>query len=40
MRYPWPKHVVIGRKSTVDIVLGALGTLVFLGLVVALFFWL
>jgi hypothetical protein len=40
MRYPWPKHVVIGRRYTVDLVLAALGTLAFLALVVGLFFWL
>jgi hypothetical protein len=40
MRYPWPKHVVIGRRCTVDLVLAALGTLLFLALVVGLFFWL
>jgi hypothetical protein len=40
MRYPWPKHVVIGRRRTVDLVLASLGTLVFLALVVGLFFWL
>jgi hypothetical protein len=40
MRYPWPQHVVIGRRRTVDLVLAALGTLVFLALVVGLFFWL
>jgi hypothetical protein len=40
MRYPWPKHVVIGRRRTVDIAFASLGSLVFLALVVGLFFWL
>jgi hypothetical protein len=38
MRYPWPKHVVMGRRRTVDIALAAVGTLIILALVVSIFF--
>jgi hypothetical protein len=40
MRYPWPKHVEIGGRPTVNIALAASGSLVFLALVVGFYLWL